>query len=179
MRLKLRDSKKKPRAGWFLIDDGIKFEAEDIEGVIFQVIKYRAEYFKPLGDPEQEILQQLNETDPWMVEEDFNWKPEPELDESILDDVSTWMKSVYIDPGSFNTDKHSVLLNRQTCAKCKFNNTLYEHEEQYEKLRFVMSGGQVSENLGICDHFKWENNIAVLLKKPNKNVASPDCCWIK
>ncbi len=175
--LKLRDSKKKPRSGWWLVDAGVRFESEDINTVVEKVKSYRKEYHRPEGDPFQEILRRLSETDPWMVEPDWGNKPPPS--EAQPSDVILWLKEIYLKPGVFNSDSLAVKSNRETCTACKFNNVEYEYNESHKKLRFVMTGGKISEDLGVCDCHKWDNNMATLLESPNKTVDSPENCWVK
>ena len=163
--LKLRNSKKKPRSGWWLVDAGVRFEAEDINGVVDKVKAYRKEYHRDEGDPYQEILRRLADTDPWMVETDWGSKPPPKEAQPL--DVVLWMKEIYLQPGVFNSDSLAIKANREACKTCKFNNVVYDYNDSHRKLLFVMTGGKIELDLGVCDCHKWDNNMATLLESPN------------
>ncbi len=186
--LKIRHQQKRLPLGGHHFNEGLVTLKGDTHIEVANKLRdFRVNNNKPMGDPEQDVLNYYAETSPWMVREDEE-KEEVPLDPSYLE-WRDWVYRVWDKPPKKYTTKRDATARWLVCKTCPFNKKMdwVESNESSELVRrafLLRKGLEVPDYLGFCTCHKADLGAFSFLEAPKdhsgiaKDAKNYPSCWV-
>ena len=188
MKWKIRESQQlRPFGGHHLVAHGIRFEGNTPVEVVKKVTDYRVHNSIPVGEPMKELLDYYAAKWPFMVDEDYDTKPEPPPN-TTKEKWMGWVRQQWKFPrGKYIANKEAEA-RWKVCLTCPFNKpieTQSQEEREIARKSFLMSRGvTMPARLGFCSLHLADIRTMVVLEAPSvvsdkpKDAANHPGCWV-
>ncbi len=175
-----------PKGGYYYKEsDGTKIVGQTWSGVVSRVANYRKRAGLPIGNPEQDVVNQACSRNPEICRNDNGVRVEQTKRASLKSRVLSWLALAKAHNESPSVPEEVARARANVCAGCPLNTEVGSgcsscKQALGEARREILGRTRQDSRLHGCAETGEDNVVAVWLERPTiDNPVLPPHCWRK
>lgn len=181
-----QDQKRLPFGGHHFYDKGFMIKGETVKEVVGKITDYRLNNNRPIGNPEQEVLEYYALNFPWMVKKDNEEVPKENESYALW---RKWVQKTWTNPPKKLITTKEASFRWDVCKKCPHNKPINwpesDESTQITRKAFLLRQGmEIPEELGFCSLHNVDIGVLTFIETPKdyseqkKDTPGYPSCWV-